>query len=185
MSPDPFARISRDTQLRRVSSRAGGEYAGPCPLCREGNDRFHHRQGQSPRGIAGDAPGYLQRRDGISYADACAARGLERHVRSRPLPQLPPGAGRAPFAVAQPPTPAWQQRGRAFVARTQLRLWRQEGGKAQACLPGRGLSDDTIRAAGLGRQPQKEREPPSLRRQEPQRAARTAATSDEMARRAE
>ncbi|MBK8799368.1 MAG: hypothetical protein IPM07_25070 [Anaerolineales bacterium] len=32
--------ISKDTPLRRTSAKHGGEYSGPCPLCRRGSDRF-------------------------------------------------------------------------------------------------------------------------------------------------
>jgi hypothetical protein len=32
--------IGRDTTLRKTSSYNGGEYSGPCPLCRRGTDRF-------------------------------------------------------------------------------------------------------------------------------------------------
>jgi hypothetical protein len=35
-----FDLIARDTALKRTSARHGGEYSGPCPLCRQGTDRF-------------------------------------------------------------------------------------------------------------------------------------------------
>jgi hypothetical protein len=49
------------------------------------------------------------------------------------------------------PGPAWQARARAFVAETQAALWSDTGAKALAWLhDARGLTDATIRAAGLG-----------------------------------
>jgi hypothetical protein len=35
-----LALIGTDTTLRRVASTQRGEYAGPCPFCRAGEDRF-------------------------------------------------------------------------------------------------------------------------------------------------
>jgi len=35
-----FTLIARDTTLTRTSAKHGGEYSGPCPLCRKGSDRF-------------------------------------------------------------------------------------------------------------------------------------------------
>lgn len=168
--------IDHDTKLTRVSSRDGGEYAGSCPFCRRGADRFHFWEGKQrwaclgPEagragcGIGGDGIDYLRRRDGLSYADACAVLGVDPCASRHPAPAQPspPDAARARLADAQPPAPQWQGHGRAFVARCQLHLWRREGRQALAYLHGRGLTDATISACGLGYQPANAREDPSL-----------------------
>ena len=40
-----LALISLDTDLKRIASTGGGEYAGPCPFC-GGRDRFQVAQGR-------------------------------------------------------------------------------------------------------------------------------------------
>jgi DNA primase len=174
MPPDLLDLIGQDTVLKRVCARHGGEYAGACSLCRRGTDRLvvwpaigrwaclGPEAGRAGCGIGGDAPAYLQQRDGLRYADACALLGIEPHAPRRRAPgEAAAAAGPSLFAGAEPPNPQWQGHGRAFVARGQLHLWRSEGRKARAYLHGRGLDDDTIRACGLGYQPQNEREDPA------------------------
>lgn len=137
--------------LRKVAGTDGGEYAGPCPQC-GGEDRFHVaaagwwfcRQCHPKRG---DAIEYLQWRDGLDFKEACAALGGDstaarpRQVR-RPRPRV---------RHAEAPATAWQDRARAFVAYAQGELW--GNAEALAYLRGRGLHDETIRAAGLGWNP--------------------------------
>lgn len=195
MPPDLLPLIGRDTQLRRTCSRHGGEYAGPCPLCRRGTDRFKvwpqigrwaclgPEAGRAGCDLAGDAIQYLRRRDGLSYAGACAALGIEASFTTetqRVHSGCGEGRGRTPSSLflsvdsaqtphlcgqrslsleeTSPPGAVWQAHGRAFVARCQDHLWREEGRRALAWLHGRGLADATLRAAGLGYQPQDERE---------------------------
>jgi len=86
---DLLALIGRDAQLRRTCARNGGEYSGPCPLCRRGTDRFKvwpqvgrwaclgPKAGRSGCDRGGDAIQYLIERDRVTYAAACAALGIE------------------------------------------------------------------------------------------------------------
>ncbi len=87
-----LALIGRDTVLRRSGSRDGGEYSGPCPICRTGHDRFKvwpyaaqgegrwaclgREAGRSGCDKGGDAVQYLRERDGLSYGEACARVGV-------------------------------------------------------------------------------------------------------------
>jgi hypothetical protein len=143
---DLVAMIGGDVELRQV---AAGEYAGPCPKC-GGKDRLHVngagwwmcRQCHDKRG---DAIEYLQWRDGLAFADACAVL-----ADGRPLPTTAaPKTARTPTqrAAEQPPA-QWQQTAAALVGWAERRLW----GDADALgyLRGRGLTDETITAAHLG-----------------------------------
>lgn len=144
--------------LRHVS---GDEYAGPCPKC-GGRDRFHVTRAWAfcrqcwPLGegeTGHDAIGFMRWKDNLPFSEACKALGGEKsalegprveHSREkrRPAEQLPEPV---------PPREAWQGRARAFLAYAERELWRDTG--ALGYLRGRGLRDDTIRAAGLGYNP--------------------------------
>lgn len=147
---DVLSLVERDTPLRRVAAK---EYAGPCPKC-GGTDRFHVtpvwwfcRQCHEQRG---DVIEYLQWRDDLSFSEACAA--LEDSGSA--LGTIP-GANTAqrrpkvtPTPKGEPPSEAWQDRARSLVAYAEAQLWENE--EALAYLRGRGLRDETIRAAHLG-----------------------------------
>ena len=91
MRVDLLRLIGRDTELKRNCARHGGEYAGACPLCRRGTDRFRvwpalerwaclgAEAGRAGCGIGGDAVAYLRQRDGLSYGAACATLGIDPH----------------------------------------------------------------------------------------------------------
>lgn len=145
--------IGRDVALKRVASTNGGEYAGPCPFCPDGGaDRLRvwpktWRYWCRRCGRKGDAVQYLRDHDGLTFAEAKArAEGTQplagpaRTLLTAPRPARPAG----------PPPDAWQQRGRALGAESCAALWARQGAAALAWLRGRGLSDDTIRAAQLG-----------------------------------
>lgn len=158
--------IRHDTPLRRSSAKHGGEYSGPCPLCRRGTDRFKvwpllgrwaclgAKAGRAGCDRAGDAIDYLRIRDGLSYEDACAALGRSPTLcalRSR-LPSAPMVAPPAPAPLA-PPSAIWQQRGRAWADFCQRALFAKQGRGAREWLQRRGLTETTIRQAQLGYQP--------------------------------
>jgi hypothetical protein len=139
-----------DTQLRRVS---GEEHAGPCPKC-GGEDRFHVTAGwwfcRQCHEKRGDAIAYLQWRDGATFPEACEALGGARDVlsfsRTKNTARSAPTVAHIPDT--EPPGELWQARARAMVAHCEALLW--QDADAQAYLRGRGLSEDTIRAAHLG-----------------------------------
>ena len=153
---DLLALIGNDVALQRVASTHGGEWAGPCPFC-GGHDRFRVWPEQDGGRfwcrqceMQGDAIAYVQRRDGITFAEACERLGgqkaapsasVSRNVQKCPAPEHL-------FPETEPPSAVWQARAREFVAYAQGQLWQRPD--ALAYLHDRGLSDDTIREAGLG-----------------------------------
>ena len=153
---DLLAVIGNDTALRRVASTNGGEWAGPCPRC-GGTDRFHCMAGwwfcRQCHEKRGDAIEYVRWRDGVDFTAACECLGGEKVALSARLPKgtMQSPAPQQVFAETEPPTAVWQARAREFVAYAQGQLWQTPD--ALAYLRDRGLSDDTIRAAGLGYNP--------------------------------
>ena len=150
-------------QLRRVASTGGGEWKGPCPWC-GGTDRFSinpkkpnkngtHRGGRyvcRQCGKSGDAIQYLRDRRGLSYPDACRALGYEtgEPLRSRyTIPEKPKFEPRDRRTLGD----LWRDKASSFLSWTQEQLWKDR--EAVAYLKGRGLSEDTIRGAGLGFNP--------------------------------
>lgn len=130
-------------RFRRESSRDGGEYAGPCPLC-GGRDRFRvwpERGRWWCRGCdrKGDAIQLLRDRDGLSFHEAKAALG--------DTPPLAP-ASRRP----ERPEPTRQWKGDALraVEACELVLWSSEGERARAWLAARGLTESTLRRWRIG-----------------------------------
>ena len=75
--------IPPNISLKRVASTKGGEYAGPCPFCCEGRDRFHVQ----PHNETGfwfcrhcsptwqDSIAYVMKRDNLGFMDACKVLG--------------------------------------------------------------------------------------------------------------
>lgn len=156
--------ISRDAPLRRTSAKHGGEYSGPCPLCRRGRDRFKvwpllgrwaclgAKAGRAGCDRAGDAVDYLRARNGLSHADACA--------RLRQTPAARPGRVHAPQMLSvsapaplRPPAARWQTRAAAWVQHCEQTLFSDQGGGARDWLERRGLTAQTVRQAKLGYNP--------------------------------
>lgn len=142
---DLLTLIGHDVPLRKVANTHGGEYCGPCPFCKTGDDRFRVWP-YSTRGSwwcrmcdkRGDAIQYL-RESGLSYADACKQLGrpIEHEAHAQPL--IPPPV------ECRVPSMEWRATGAGLI------LWAQ-GHVEQALdyLHGRGLNDKTIASAGLG-----------------------------------
>jgi DNA primase len=109
---DLLALVGADTHLGKV---AAAEWAGACPKC-GGRDRVHVtaewwmcRQCHEKRG---DAIEYLCWRDGLTFAEACAALGqVSTHV-DNPARSVSHGT---PEPAEAPPA-EWQERARRFVA---------------------------------------------------------------------
>ena len=142
--------------LRKTAATGGGEYAGPCPMC-GGRDRFRvHPKGpdggrwfcrQCGGGKWHDAIDLVQRLNQVDFTEAVT-------LLIGGLPEL---ASAARPAAAEPvtesiaaPGETWQARARAFCDEARQRLWSEAGASALAGLRARGLSDETIQAAGLG-----------------------------------
>ncbi len=183
MHTNLLALIGRDTQLRRVASTNGGEYAGPCPFCRCGTDRFrvwprHERwaclgpnSGRSGCDLHGDAIAYLRHRDGLTYHEACHRLGItprhpQRNFLEVAAKNYPPhhSTGLGHFQEAErppltPPPPRWQAHGRGHIARCAVLLYRPAAAKALNYLYQRGLSDETLRRYTIGFNPQQIAEP--------------------------
>jgi hypothetical protein len=87
---------------------------------------------------------------GLDFLEAC------KWLRDGPLPVYSddkPAPTPKPRPKVRPPDQRWQGRARAFIKHTQRQLWRPEGSTALGYLLNRGLTEATIRAAGLGYNP--------------------------------
>jgi hypothetical protein len=145
--------VQRDTRLTRAAATYGGEFAGACPFC-GGTDRFRvwpEKDGgrwwcrQCDK--SGDLVAYLVEVGRMTTSDAYRARHGDQ-VATRATPTKAPAVA-APEPT-DPPPEAWQERAWAFVAWAQSQLWGDAGADALAYLHGRGLTDETVRHAGLG-----------------------------------
>lgn len=142
--------------LRKTAATGGGEYAGPCPMC-GGRDRFRvHPKGpdggrwycrQCGGGKWHDAIDLVQRLKQVDFAEAVT-------LLTGGLPELASAPRHAaPEAVTESiaaPGETWQAGARAFCDEARQRLWSEAGASALAGLRARGLTDETIQAAGLG-----------------------------------
>ena len=119
----------------------------------------------------GDVIEFVMWYDGVDFGRACAILGgqnmpqtgqesakwgryaaipgLQRPQEApRAAPASDKAATRPPVARTEAPSALWQEKARTFAADCQAQLW--ETPKALAYLRERGLSDATIKAAGLG-----------------------------------
>ena len=159
--------IDKAINLKKIAN--SGELAGPCPKgC---GHRVHVVP--SPEGgywwfcrscyphdnnKAHDAIAWVQWADNKTFSEACEALGGEKAPKTAlQAPRLNPSPKSRPKVDALPPVAApadvWQGRARAFVAWAQSNLW-EKYPKALDYLVGRGLSLETIKAAGLGYNPE-------------------------------
>ena len=150
---DLLGLVERDTRVRRVAATGGGEWAGACPTC-GGRDRFRvWPHAERPHywcrscGQQGDTIQYLRDFRGLRFQEAQRELGqvtetpASTHHRVEALPVV----------QVEPPSAQWQAAARAFAEQARAILWSAAGADALAYLrEKRGLTDDTIRAAGLG-----------------------------------
>lgn len=141
---------------------SGDEWHAPCFVC-GGRDRLSIRPNERNTGgaylggryvcrqcgVYGDAAGYLMKRRGLRYPEACRAIGIEL--------QAAPGAqtGRhswEPKQAAAEPDENWRNRARAFLEYSQRALWKNPDA-LQWLQSERGLNPESIKAAGLGWNP--------------------------------
>lgn len=152
--------ISRDGfAFKRVASTHGGEYAGTCPWC-GGNDRFliwpEHKGGRYYcRGCdkTGDAIQYLRDMSGLSFAEACQELGISKSgykgKRTKPISEKPVFK---PKKYENPPA-LWMQKAEVILNASQENLWTPSGQAARDILFNKGLTEETIRRAGIGFNP--------------------------------
>jgi Zn ribbon nucleic-acid-binding protein len=112
---------------------------------------------------------YMQKVEGMSFHEACEFFGVERESAGDGKPesagQDPPGdrpaldVGKRPADTSgvqwqsyDPPGETWRDAARSFCRECKDRLWSDETAAQSALeyLKGRGLTQDTIEAAGLG-----------------------------------
>jgi hypothetical protein len=147
--------IEADVALRPIS----GELHGACPFCggsekstrfwiNKTRDKWRCRQCEKN----GDAIAYLVETGRMSLMDAYKARrGDDITFDNTPRKATPAPAYVPP--PCEPPAQTWQARARAFVATCQAALWSADGARALDWLHKRGLTDATLKAAGIGYNP--------------------------------
>jgi len=138
---------------KKVANTRGGEYHGPCPFC-GGNDRFRIQPARDyytcrACGIYGDSIKYLREFRKMKYFDALILLGREPSFMNKPIPPI-----LVPKQEKQAPPEAWQTKATTFAMQAQARLWESVGAKMRQWLrEEKGLSDTTIKQAGLGFNP--------------------------------
>lgn len=135
-----------NTNLRRH----GRYYAGPCPLCKAGKDRFVVKVDTnqwlcrmcSPS--YGDPISFIMKRDSSEFVEACKTLNIELEKQKRqphkPRPQPPVHMGDLPddYACFQP---AWQRAADKFITETVNLFWSDQGKSARQYLANRGIKD--------------------------------------------
>lgn len=99
---DLLSLIGQDTPLKRVATTKGGEYAGVCPICKDGGRRGAPRLRVWPlhpdgKGqwhcfkcdAGGDAIDYIRARDGCGYKEALEVLRLGDDAPGRLSPAAP------------------------------------------------------------------------------------------------
>lgn len=155
-SADLLALASRYVELKRVCVSHGGEYAGPCPVCRAGRDRFRVQPAlgrwlcrKCTEGKWRDAIALQMLVANQRFAEAVATLAGNIVTSRTPARMLASAEAERPSG---PPCPAWQARARAVIVEAEARLWSPAGARALAWLTGpeRGLTADTLRRWRLG-----------------------------------
>lgn len=140
------------TQLRKVSTHEGGEYAGPCPFC-GGTDRFRvwpasgrwwcrNTDGGQGCGKGGDVIDLVMALHNVTFAEAVEmlAGGEIKTAKIRPVNSM---------ETPKPKPTSWEHRAREFVTYAMDNL----DPKGLEYLEGRGLDKMTAYGAGLGWNP--------------------------------
>jgi DNA primase len=160
---DLLALIGAQVRLTKVARTNGGEYHGPCPFCKAGENRFHvwptPEQGNPTWWCracerTGDAVSYLRERDGVGFQEALRILGLQHEEHPVSLAPEPPEA-------VAPPPPRWQEQATRFSDWSEKRLWQSGGKQAMAWLQGRGLDLKTVIRHDLGYNPQERWDAPA------------------------
>jgi len=153
--------IGRDTTLKKAAGTGGGEFAGPCPFC-GGTDRFRVQPDRPGGGgwfcrqctgspeTSGwhDVIDYIQRRDNLTFTEACQHLGGDERGASprRATPPPPPQ-----LELKAPPAADWQERAWRVVETCEATLWTDGCEAVRRWLNDeRGLTDETIKRWRLG-----------------------------------
>lgn len=151
--------IEREAGIKLGTVQGNGERAtrkGPCPWCPNSTDRFavfvnaipmHYHCGIHGNGCGahGDAIQFMRDYHHIGYHEACERLDIDpgsqySGPRSRNVP-----------IGDTPPSDAWQTRAKEFCEAAKNTLWTDTGLAAREYLHQvRGLTDETIKHAGLG-----------------------------------
>ena len=150
-------------ELRRVSRRNGGEYAGPCPFC-GGEDRFHvqpYRErggrwfcrqctGEPNRNGWKDVFDFVMRREKCNFGQAVNWLEWRGRFRSNtPLISLAKRKTKCPTLHWS--QPKWQQSAQRLVQQGMNRLLREPSGQAgRDYLRRRGIDEQSCAAWRLG-----------------------------------
>ena len=144
-SIDLYELASRHTKLSKKGVR---EWAGPCPFCKAGDDRFSvqpdlHRW-QNRCGCT--KPGYHDAWYFFTMlAGGSAKAGYEAMLAycNQPRPVSYERKERTMFVQAyrppEPPNGAWQTQAQAIIAECEEALWSDDGKKARLLLASRGI----------------------------------------------
>ena len=156
----------------QIKPKGPHEYAGPCPLCGGATNDGFIVWPDRPRGGAflcrkcgasGDGIAFLMQRDGLTYAEACAALGLEpkrttgllsaRRTPVRPCPAYPAQMAYVPpkSEPAVLPCKEWMASAAAFLADCQRGL--ETSPEALLAICGRFLTPYTALDCGIGWNP--------------------------------
>lgn len=156
---DLLAIAGRDTELKKVATSNGGEYAGACPFC-GGRDRFRVQPYTNPgrwlcRNCTGgkwqDVITYIARRDNLDPHKSGDLREICKRLTGDTPPPTTDHIPERPQAPAYaPPADDWQQAAAQAVDQCEAALWEPRNVKALDYLRGRGLTDQTIQRFKLG-----------------------------------
>lgn len=140
--------------FKRIASTGKGEFCGACPFC-GGNDRFriwpNNKGGRfwcRGCGKTGDSVQYVRETRGLSYAQALQYLGIEGNHKNTARKKKINFTFR-PEEKETPPA-LWQEKAGKFLLWTQTQLWTPGGAAALDILKGKGLTRETIHAAGIG-----------------------------------
>ena len=153
--------VGQKTELKKVSSCKGGEYAGACPIC-GGKDRFRvwpaDRGGEGSywcRGCerAGDLVQWLVDFCGLEYREAFRAAGRDSSDHYSPKRYQPTCTVSNAQKEFEPrhhenPSGTWEVKARKLVDESHARLL--GNGPVLGWLAARGLDLDTVKRFSLG-----------------------------------
>lgn len=148
----------------RKNGTAGKEYHGPCPWCGDDGkgdkaDRFiiwpaEGRYLCRRCGKKGDDIQFVREYKHMGYREACEYLDYGEkdihHNHHNHHNDFTHQINHNHEQPLQPPCEQWLEQAWPFLLSCQEKLWSDAGARALAWLHGRGLTDVTIRAAGLG-----------------------------------